>query len=74
MHLLVLRDLQIRPLRAAIILEYRCKMCNDWVKVTLLNEEYLELKNGVPFRQIFGTGLQHLRKGICEQCLAQNFP
>lgn len=52
-----------------IRLEYKCRICNQRCTVTLTNQEYEYLIQGLPFRVVFNNGrkkeLIHFSKGIC---------
>lgn len=51
-------------------IEYRCKKCNQWVFVTLAEQEWEQLLNGLPFECAIPNPekLIHFKKGLCISC------
>lgn len=66
-----LRQVHIVEQTYDVRVEYRCSTCNRFVEVFLEKQEYIDLKNGIPFRFAIArdrqVSLSHFSKGKCNE-------
>lgn len=69
MFLSRLRQLTIRRSLSEVEITYHCKTCNRLVRVALVEQEFDDLQNGIPFGAVFSgkrlVEFYHFRKGLC---------
>ena len=52
---------------------FRCKTCSELEYVELTEEQWQELKQGLPFKFVFSqtADVEHFEFGLCKQCFSE---